>query len=147
MIEAAGGLVWRRSPKGALKVLLVHRPRYDDWSFPKGKLDPGESHLAAAVREVAEETGYDCRTDVELPEVRYDDRKGRSKRVRYWLMEPVDGTFAPNDEVDEILWIRLTRDAVDRLTYNHDARVLVAGARILDGRHPGEVDLAVLSSR
>ncbi len=147
MIEAAGGLVWRRSPKGALKVLLVHRPRYDDWSFPKGKLDPGESHLAAAVREVAEETGYDCRTDVELPEVRYDDRKGRSKRVRYWLMEPVDGAFAPNDEVDEILWIRLTRDAVDRLTYNHDARVLVAGARILDGRHPGEVDLAVLSSR
>ena len=147
MIEAAGGLVWRRSPKGALKVLLVHRPRYDDWSFPKGKLDPGESHLAAAVREVAEETGYDCRTDVELPEVRYDDRKGRSKRVRYWLMEPVDGTFAPNDEVDEILWIRLTRDAVERLTYDHDAQVLVAGATILDGRHPGEVDLAVLSAR
>ena len=91
MIEAAGGVVWRRGSKGSLKVLLVHRPRYDDWSLPKGKLDPGESHRHAALREVEEETGLRCKLGEELPEVRYEDRKGRAKRVRYWSMEPVDG--------------------------------------------------------
>ena len=100
MIEAAGGVVWKVAPKGVVKVLLVHRPRYDDWSFPKGKLDPGERHLQAALREVQEETGLRCRTRHELPEARYADRKGRPKRVRYWSMEPIDGEFVPNDEVD-----------------------------------------------
>ena len=79
MIEAAGGVVWRRGSKGSLKVLLVHRDRYDDWSFPKGKLDAGESHRHAALREVEEETGLRCKTGDELPEVRYDDRKGRAE--------------------------------------------------------------------
>jgi 8-oxo-dGTP diphosphatase len=123
VIEAAGGVVWRRGSKGALKVLLVHRDRYDDWSFPKGKLDPGETHRHAALREVEEETGLRCKTGDELPEVRYDDRKGRAKRVRYWSMEPVDGSFAPNDEVDAVRWASVD-DARDALTYPHDLAVL-----------------------
>jgi 8-oxo-dGTP diphosphatase len=123
MIEAAGGVVWRRSSKGTIKVLLVHRPRYDDWSLPKGKLDPGESHRHAALREVEEETGLRCETRDELDEVRYRDRKGRTKHVRYWAMEPVDGEFEPNDEVDEVRWV--TIDDVARLvTYPRDAAVV-----------------------
>ena len=73
MIEAAGGVVWRRGSKGSLKVLLVHRERYDDWSFPKGKLDPGETHRHAALREVKEETGLRCKTGEELPELSNDE--------------------------------------------------------------------------
>jgi 8-oxo-dGTP diphosphatase len=125
MIEAAGGVVWRVSPKGSLKVLLVHRPRYDDWSFPKGKLDPGETHLQAARREVEEETGLRCRVGDELPEARYADRKGRPKRVRYWSMEPVDGEFEPNDEVDEVRWLPVD-EAGMLLSYAHDRTVLAA---------------------
>ena len=123
VIEAAGGVVWRRGSKGSVKVLLVHRPRYDDWSFPKGKLDHGETHRHAALREVEEETGLRCETGGELPEVRYEDRKGRAKRVRYWAMEPIDGSFAPNDEVDEVRWLSLD-SARDTLTYGHDQAVL-----------------------
>ncbi len=123
MIEAAGGVVWRRTSSDRLKVLLVHRPRYDDWSLPKGKLEPGESARAAALREVEEETGLRCKADPELRQVRYKDRKGRSKRVRYWAMRPVGGDFEPNDEVDEIRWVPI--DEVPRmLTYEHDAAVV-----------------------
>ena len=125
MIEAAGGVVWKVTSKGVVKVLLVHRPRYDDWSFPKGKLDPGESHHQAALREVEEETGLRCRTGDELPEARYADRKGRPKRVRYWSMEPIDGEFVPNDEVDEVRWMSLD-EAVELLSYAHDRAVLAA---------------------
>ena len=123
MIEAAGGLVWRVSTKGVLKVLLVHRPRYDDWSFPKGKLEPHETHEQAAAREVAEETGLRCTLMWELPPTRYRDRKGRPKRVRYWAMEPVDGVFALNDEVDEVQWL-MTDVAHSLLSYPHDRPVL-----------------------
>jgi 8-oxo-dGTP pyrophosphatase MutT (NUDIX family) len=123
MIEAAGGVVWRRSSKGAIKVLLVHRPRYDDWSLPKGKLDPGETHRHAALREVEEETGLRCETHDELDEVRYVDRKGRPKRVRYWSMEPLDGSFEPNDEVDEVRWV-LIDDVGRHVTYKRDATVV-----------------------
>ena len=123
MIEAAGGVVWRRGSKGSLKVLLVHRPRYDDWSLPKGKLDPGESHRGAALREVEEETGLRCEAQAELLEVRYRDRKGRPKRVRYWAMQAVAGDFEPNDEVDEVRWVPL--DQVPALvTYARDADVV-----------------------
>jgi len=125
MIEAAGGVVERSTADGVRRVLVVHRPRYDDWSFPKGKLEPGETHLDGARREVEEETGLRCRTGQELPSVRYTDRKGRPKRVRYWRMEPLDGAFAPNDEVDEARW--LTADEARRLlTYQHDRVVLEA---------------------
>ena len=120
-VVSAGAVVL--GPGGT--VLLVHRPKYDDWSFPKGKLDAGESHRHAALREVEEEAGLRCRTLDELPEARYTDRKGRPKRVRYWSMEPLDGEFTPNDEVDEVAW--LSRDDARRLlTYPHDRRVLDA---------------------
>ncbi len=125
MIEAAGGVVWRRGSEGSLEVLLVHRPRYDDWSLPKGKLDPGEGHRHAARREVEEETGLHCKLGEELTEVRYQDRYGRPKRVRYWSMERVSGTFEPNDEVDGVRWADLD-DAADALTYAHDVLVLDA---------------------
>lgn len=133
MIEAAGGVVWRRGPKGAVEVLLVHRPRYDDWSLPKGKLDPGESHRRAALREVEEETGLRCTTQAELCEVRYDDRKGRPKRVRYWAMVVVNGEFAPNDEVDEVRWVRADVVA-PLLTYERDAAVVddLAGSAVVE---------------
>ena len=122
MIEAAGGVVWRRRAGGGVEVLLVHRPRYDDWSLPKGKLDDGEAHDAAALREVAEETGLRCRLGSELASVRYLDRHGREKRVRYWAMEPVDGSFEPNDEVDEVRWVPL-QDLAGLITYERDADV------------------------
>lgn len=125
MVEAAGGVVWRVTSKGQLKVLLVHRPRYGDWSLPKGKLDVDEGHRDAALREVAEETGLRCRTGIELPEARYNDRKGRPKRVRYWSMEPIDGAFAANDEVDQVEWLPVG-EARRRLTYPHDRAVLDA---------------------
>jgi 8-oxo-dGTP pyrophosphatase MutT (NUDIX family) len=123
VIEAAGGAIWRVTGKGAVKVLLVHRDRYDDWSLPKGKLEPEETHRQAALREVEEETGFVCTTGAELPEVRYHDRKDRPKRVRYWEMEVVDGAFEPNDEVDEIRWLLLD-EAAELLSYEHDVIVL-----------------------
>jgi 8-oxo-dGTP pyrophosphatase MutT (NUDIX family) len=125
VIEAAGGAVWRRTSKGALKVLLVHRPGYDDWTLPKGKLEVGETAKVAALREVEEETGLRCHLEVELPSVRYADRKGRPKRVRYWAMQPLDGTFEPNREVDEVRWVHVA-DAIVLLSYEHDEVVVEA---------------------
>ena len=130
VIEAAGGVVWCTSTKGRRKVLLVHRPRYDDWTLPKGKLDPGETAPAAALREVEEETGLRCRLGPPLHSVGYTDRQGRAKRVRYWAMEVLDGAFAPNDEVDEIEWLPLG-PAAERLTYPHDRPVVEALERAL----------------
>jgi 8-oxo-dGTP diphosphatase len=119
VIEAAGGVVHRVDADGALTILLVHRRRRGDWSLPKGKLERGESHREAALREVAEETGLACRVHEPLAETRYRDRKGRAKRVRYWLMEPIDGSFVPNREVDEVRWVHVA-DAAALLTYDHD---------------------------
>jgi 8-oxo-dGTP diphosphatase len=121
-VEAAGGVVWRRE-RGELQVLVVHRPRYDDWSFPKGKLDPGETHRDAAWREVWEETGLECELGDELAEVTYADRFGRPKRVRYWGMQVTDGAFEPNDEVDQVRWASVD-EAADLLSYTHDAELL-----------------------
>jgi 8-oxo-dGTP diphosphatase len=123
-------VVWRRGDGGGVEVLLVHRPKYDDWSFPKGKLAPGEDELAAAVREVEEETGLRCDVGSELPSTRYRDNKGRPKVVRYWTMRPRDGVFAPSDEVDEVRWLPID-DAGRALTYMHDHDVLRAAARAL----------------
>lgn len=115
--------MWRHDGNRVIEVLLVHRPRYDDWSLPKGKLDPGETHRRAAIREVEEETGLRCKTHARLGDVRYVDRKGRPKRVRYWAMEPIDGEFSPNAEVDRVRWVPVHR--VERLlTYHRELGVL-----------------------
>lgn len=104
-------------------MLVVHRPKYDDWSLPKGTVEPGETSLAAALREVREETGLCCRVIAELPEVRYTDHKGQPKRVRYWLMRVDSGTLEPNDEVDTFAWLS-PGAAAARLSYAHDAALL-----------------------
>ena len=125
IVFAAGGAVWRRSPEGLIEVLLVHRPRYDDWSLPKGKLDEGETMRACAEREVLEETGLVCELGAELVDLTYRDHKDRPKVVRYWAMTVVGGTFVVNDEVDEVRWLPFAVAARD-LTYPHDRAVLRA---------------------
>ena len=131
-VRAGGGVVWRRDARGEVEVLVVHRPRYDDWSLPKGKCDAGESYRDAAVREVAEETGSTCRVGPELPDVRYLDHRGRAKRSRYWAMEHVSGHFEPNDEVDEVRWL-VPAAASALLTYPHDRPVVAALSDLLTG--------------
>jgi 8-oxo-dGTP diphosphatase len=125
-----------RIHNGEREVLVVHRPRYDDWSLPKGKVDHGETDEDAAQREVEEETGWRCTLSSELAAVRYRDRHGRDKTVRYWIMTPVDrGEWQPNDEVDEVRWIR-GEQAASLLTYQAD-RGLVA--IVLEGSTEGKL--------
>jgi 8-oxo-dGTP diphosphatase len=122
-VLAAGGVV----VGAAGRVVAVHRPKYDDWTLPKGKLDPGESFEQAALREVEEETGLRCRLVRELPSNEYRDARGRPKLVRYWLMEALaDGGFRPTREVDELRWLTQA-EAAELLTYERD-RALVAAA-------------------
>ena len=127
VVRAAGGVLWRRHADGHVEILLVHRPRYDDWSLPKGKCDPGESDEDCGEREVLEETGIRAELEAELPSVRYEDRKGRPKVVRYWQMRPVEtpDRFVPNHEVDEIVWLSVP-EAVGLLTYDHDRDIVTA---------------------
>lgn len=122
LVRAAGGIVLRDNGAGRL-VALVHRPRYDDWSFPKGKLAAGEDDVAAALREVEEETGLRCTIVRSIGAVTYLDRHRRPKVVRYFSMDPGGGTFVPGDEVDELRWVS-TDEAGDLLTYDHDRHVL-----------------------
>lgn len=126
VIESAGGLLWRmRASTPEPEVLLIHRRAHDDWSFPKGRRQARETVLACAIREVAEETGMLCSVGEELPEVTYTDRKGRTRRVRYWTMRVVGGAFMPNDEVDDVVWCS-TSQAAERLTSPHDQQALLA---------------------
>lgn len=118
-VRAAGVVLWRRTGDGRVEVLVIHRPRYDDWSLPKGKCEPGESDEDCARRETEEETGYQGVLGAELGSVRYHDRRGRSKQVRYWAMEADGGSFVPNDEVDEVRWLP-EAEAEALLTYPHD---------------------------
>ena len=124
-VRAAGGLVVREREAGGVEVALVHRPKYDDWSLPKGKLAPGEDWAQAAVREVEEETGLRCEPGRELEPATYRDRKGRSKLVRYWLMRPLGGDFEPGDEVDRMAWAT-PADATRLLDYPHDRGLVAA---------------------
>ena len=129
-VHAAGGIVRRRggaAPWRRWQIALVHRPRYDDWTFPKGKRDGRETDEETALREVLEETGFRCRLGHDLGEVRYRDGRGRTKAVRYWLMDlsdPGDDTTnIPNREVDELRWCR-PNTAAKILTYEHDLVLL-----------------------
>jgi 8-oxo-dGTP diphosphatase len=119
VVRAAGGVIVR---DGA--VLLVHRPKYDDWTFPKGKNDRGEDDKTCALREVLEETSLRCRLDTELTTIDYIDRKGRPKTVRYWLMTSDDDP-APANEVDEVRWVAPDQ-ARWLLSYDRDRAVLDA---------------------
>ena len=133
-VLAAGGAVyrWGLSSGGGLEVLLVHRPMYDDWTLPKGKLQEGEDAASAALREVAEETGLVCELGPSLPTTSYVDMKGRPKTVRYWAMVPAEGAVLKPDgvEVDEAEWLGLAA-AADRLSYLRDREVLAALTSVL----------------
>lgn len=132
IVRGAGGIVYRfrTESKEHPEVLLIHRPRLSDWSFPKGRLNPGETSEACALREVLEETGYSCELSSELPTVRYMDPSGRPKKVRFWKMLPTSSGlenasvgFKPNEEVDKIEWMD-ARDAFTRLTHKTDRLLL-----------------------
>ena len=128
VVRAAGGVVTRLGP-GGLEVLLVHRPRYDDWTLPKGKAERGETATATAQREVLEETGFACTIGPEITEIGYIDNRNRPKVVRYFAMRVERGAFTPNGEVDEILWCPAPA-AADRLSYPRDRDVLLAGVAL-----------------
>lgn len=119
VVRAAGGVVIRAGENGADEVLLVHRPDHDDWTLPKGKAKPGETYGACALREVQEETGLVCELGAAVDVVEYVDADGRLKRLHYFLMRPLHGTFVPSTEVDEIQWLPL-EEAVEKLSYDHN---------------------------
>jgi phosphohistidine phosphatase SixA/8-oxo-dGTP pyrophosphatase MutT (NUDIX family) len=123
-IMAAGGIIHRENGDGKRTFLLVHRPRYDDWSLPKGKLNRREGFLEAALREVREETGIQGKRPVDVGSVGYETDAGNRKVVRWWHMEMVGGKFRPNREVDDIAWLTLKK-ATNRLEYTNDRKVLI----------------------
>ena len=129
-VLAAGGVVWRRTADATVEVLVVHRPKYDDWSLPKGKLRSREHRVDAALREVQEETGLRVRIGKELPSASYVDRNGNDKIVWYWAMEPLEGQFEPHDEVDEIRWVPFAR-LRQLLTYERDMEIADALPSVL----------------
>jgi 8-oxo-dGTP pyrophosphatase MutT (NUDIX family)/phosphohistidine phosphatase SixA len=151
IIKAAGGVVWRKrtnsSTNGSsIEVLLIHRPKYDDWTLPKGKADPGESLPETAVREIYEETGLRVRLGLPLHELEYPVAGG-IKRVHYWCARVIgpSGTegFAPNGEVDEVRWERLGA-ASELLTHVHDRDVLERFRAVREDRHHKSRTLIVL---
>lgn len=139
VVRAAGGVVRRTGPDGE-EVLLVHRPKYGDWTFPKGKAQPAETDEETALREVEEETGFACVRGAELPSASYRDSHGRPKVVRYWTMRVESGAFEPHREVDAIRWAR-ARDAQQSLSYDRDRDILRAvPAPLLVIRHASAGD-------
>ncbi len=128
-INAAGTVPWRRLDDGHIEVALVHRPKYDDWSWTKGKLEDAEPWSVAAVRETAEETGLQVRLGLPLPPTAYRvlDRFGQpaTKHVRYWAAEVTGGPGSLEHEIDEVAWLEAA-EASDRLDYAHDREQLRA---------------------
>jgi 8-oxo-dGTP diphosphatase len=122
VVRAAGGVVVREADNGP-EVVIVHRPRYDDWTLPKGKAKESESYEECALREVAEETGLVCELVEEVQSSSYRDLSGRPKIARYWLMRPVAGTLRPAREVDEARWLSF-HAAAEQLSYERDLGVL-----------------------
>ena len=125
IIRAAGALLWRDGPTGT-EIAMVHRPKYDDWSLPKGKLDAEETELEAAVREVAEETGHVADPGPGLGEVRYQvqgQRGPADKVVAYWAMQARHGAFTPTAEIDELRWVS-PAEASTSLSYARDREVV-----------------------
>ncbi len=133
IVQAAGGLLVRRR-NSLLEIAVVHRPVHQDWSFPKGKLEEGETFEEAALREVLEETGMECRLLRFVGHTEYVDRKGRPKAVAYWVMDVLGGSFRPNQEVDELRWLSL-EEASSILSYPRD-RELVAVVSSADQVEP-----------
>jgi 8-oxo-dGTP diphosphatase len=131
-VRAAGGLVIRRGADDAIRVVLVHRPKYGDWSFPKGGQRRGETLMETALREVREETGFLCVAEEAVGVTEYFDRRDLPKLVRYWVMRRVTGTFVPNDEVDAVTWVRPS-EAVLRLSHGHDRELLEGAVEQLSG--------------
>jgi len=123
LIRAAGGVLFRTSRRGRDKVAVVYREARGDWTFPKGKLDEGESFEEAALREVVEETGITAVIRRFIGSTNYTHRKGRPKIVAYYLMEAISGEFAPNEEVDELRWITLD-EAYELLTWDRDQELI-----------------------
>ena len=123
VVRAAGGVVYRHTLSGEVEIALVHRPAYDDWSLPKGKLKPGETLEGAALREVQEETGLKCMIERSLGIVEYVDRHDRHKVVWYWLMRSTGGAFKPINEVDRMSWHKFG-DAARTLSYDRDQELL-----------------------
>jgi 8-oxo-dGTP diphosphatase len=123
LIQAAGAVLWRKSDISQLEIAVIHRPRYDDWSLPKGKVESGESHISAGYREIQEETGYESTFGPEIGTVVYK-LEGAPKEVRYWAAAATLKTGTPNPkEVDEVLWLA-PKKAKEKLT-NKDERAIV----------------------
>ncbi len=123
VVKAAGGIVCREGSSGETEIVVVHRPAYDDWTLPKGKVDSDETPEECALREVKEETGFRCELGRPVGCTAYVDRRGRNKVACYWVMEVISGRFRPGGEVDRMLWLPLT-DAVKRLTYERDKALI-----------------------
>src|ERR1700682_5663830 len=125
LVRAAGGVVRRNGSRGAMRVAVVHRPGYDDWSFPKGKVDRGETLEQTALREVEAETGLRCKLVAPLGCTAYADHKGRDKVACYWLVGVAGGAFPGGTEGDEVRWVTVD-EAVDLLSYRRDRALLRA---------------------
>jgi 8-oxo-dGTP pyrophosphatase MutT (NUDIX family) len=131
LVRAAGGVIVRSGPEGEPELLVVHRPRYDDWTLPKGKAEPGESDEECALREVEEETGLVCELGPEVAVSEYEDASGRPKRVRYFEMTPPDGAeAAPQNEIDDVRWLTRQR-ALDTLSYARDRAIVESLAALV----------------
>jgi 8-oxo-dGTP pyrophosphatase MutT (NUDIX family) len=124
VVRAAGGVITRAGAEGEPELLVVHRPKYDDWTLPKGKAEPGEPDEECALREVEEETGLVCELGPEVAVSEYEDAAGRPKRVRYFQMTPQEGAeAAPQNEIDDVRWLKRQR-ALDTLSYARDRAIV-----------------------